>query len=548
MAKGKHLLTSIHDPSNVDPEYGRNSGEVKKARVTKRSGKYTLADILASEDDNVIPGAAADPPPSPRRKKSPTLSLKKSSAPSLKLPSALYTKSSPGLSPKHTPQPDEDKSLNKGGESSQPLPKRLKTDSPELEVLNKNTTPQPSCNDSDEEMMDIDNPEFISQINTVLSENRESRASLLASSDSKSWPSIPSPPLPQATDYRSVKVHAGLVLDTNFLISNLSLIKNLQEVADTYGYIIVLPWVVIQELDGLKSLRRKTSTTHDGIKVPIATLARKATDWIYTALAQLDHRVVGQKLTEVCSAQTSSLHGDDGILDCCQYFLQEKQLLTVILSNDRNLCNKALIHDIKTVSYVKGLTAKAIGEVIQNETLIWTKHFDSDEEMTMDYEEEEEEVSNGDSEQTDLAALKIQLAETEKDSMTNLRDFIVNVFVKEVGQSVLACLAVEFSEPIEYDRYVRGQETRLNNLPQLCKVINTFKLTVFADYFKRRIVFVNNPELDTPPEPEVKDIIRFVNSWGGVWMDLRKNGPRSLQYVQSVIDIMISSLTSRQQH
>lgn len=167
--------------------------------------------------------------------------------------------------------------------------------------------------------------------------------------------------------------NAALVVDTNFMLTHLDIVEELRELAEEYKQVIIVPWIVVQELDGLKSSTRKnydSISSADDTAAPetIGFLARKATAWIYQAFAQRDSRVVGQKLTQRID---KNLKGDDSILDCCLYFQEEYLLLTVILSNDRNMCNKSLVHNIKTVTYTKTLTAKQISEMVQAEVPEW---------------------------------------------------------------------------------------------------------------------------------------------------------------------------------
>lgn len=478
MSRGKYSLTSIHDPSNM--EHREQPKSEQNSYYKPKRGKYSLADILATEDD--------------------------------------YLATRPGqktLEQRHNARLTD-------------------TTSQKQEDLNLNGYSEHTHDHFDTDMMDIDDPASLLEINSVLSLNRKSRASRTTE--------IPPPVQQPPQTAISLTARAGLVLDTNFLISNLNLVNHLRDVANQYGFMLIIPWVVIQELDGLKSLNRKTSTSEgDGYKVPIATLARKATDWIFSALAESDPRVVGQKLTEVCSQNQKDLHGDDGILDCCMYFHKERHLLTVILSNDRNLCNKALIHEIKTVTYARGLTAKAIGEAVQKEVMAWGHRFDSDEEMTMDYEEFSHPPVTG--EQAELAALKAKLV-SKQDSLTDMRDLIVSTLVSEISESMLLCLAHEYSTPTEYELHVQSLPP-IRTLADLCRTFKMHQLSVFADYFNRRIHFWPNPELDTKPKAEVKDMIRFINAWGGVWMQISGHGPRTLEFVQSMIDVMTSSLTGR---
>lgn len=160
--------------------------------------------------------------------------------------------------------------------------------------------------------------------------------------------------------------NSALVIDTNFILTNLDIVDELKNLAEKFNHIVVVPWIVIQELDGLKG-QKKIEHNEAGLQT-LGFLARKATEWIFQSLAARDSRIVGQKINQRLD---STLKGDDSILDCCLFFQQEYLLLTVILSNDRNLCNKSLMHNIKTVTYRKGLSANEIAHVVAREAFDW---------------------------------------------------------------------------------------------------------------------------------------------------------------------------------
>lgn len=60
----------------------------------------------------------------------------------------------------------------------------------------------------------------------------------------------------------------------------------------------------------------------------------------------------GQKMNEILdpSMQLGDIKGDDRILDCCMYFHQITKKRVTLLSNDRNLCIKVMVHDIESIS------------------------------------------------------------------------------------------------------------------------------------------------------------------------------------------------------
>lgn len=148
-----------------------------------------------------------------------------------------------------------------------------------------------------------------------------------------------------------------LVVDTNFIISHLQIIDNLVQLWGSYHqlYQIVIPRQVIHELDGLKD-----SSTEG--KHSIANLARRAIDWCYSHFHDISPQVRGQKMLERVDDSASK---DNSILDCCIFFKFVENgggSMVVLLSNDKNLCTKALINNILTVSFRNDMNANLIAE------------------------------------------------------------------------------------------------------------------------------------------------------------------------------------------
>ncbi|GJJ72212.1 hypothetical protein EMPS_04569 [Entomortierella parvispora] len=160
--------------------------------------------------------------------------------------------------------------------------------------------------------------------------------------------------------------HAVVVLDTNVLISHLNFIQSLIDahgtsLSDTKKgssrpgspqephIIFIVPWVVVRELDGLKGNRNHGG----GGEVDLGEKARRAIRYIHEEMEKpADKRKLrGQKISECMEKQDQN---DDYILDCCRYFKaaypDEQRTRVNLFSNDRNLCVKALIHEIKTIS------------------------------------------------------------------------------------------------------------------------------------------------------------------------------------------------------
>lgn len=156
-----------------------------------------------------------------------------------------------------------------------------------------------------------------------------------------------------------------LVLDTNFILSHLSLLNELKEYGAKCKFILVIPLEVVRELDGLKS-SEKPSLSDSASLTTVGKLARMANDWIYYCLAELCPTVYAQRRNEVIE---DFLSNDDAILDCSLYFKGAfPNTLHVILSNDKNLCMKALLSDILTISHRPGMEAKVIAKRVFSES------------------------------------------------------------------------------------------------------------------------------------------------------------------------------------
>ncbi|KAI9495232.1 PIN domain-containing protein [Zychaea mexicana] len=140
------------------------------------------------------------------------------------------------------------------------------------------------------------------------------------------------------------------VLDTNFLISNLGYLTALATQAEKYlgSLVVVVPWVVVTELDGLKGRNNIQSHKH-GSSGKLGDLARRAMKFVQIALADQRGWLRGQKMDEVFEQEAKMLKGDDSILDCCRYFAQLRKPIT-LFTNDRNLAIKAMIHQVQTLS------------------------------------------------------------------------------------------------------------------------------------------------------------------------------------------------------
>ncbi|KAF8005518.1 hypothetical protein HF325_000975 [Metschnikowia pulcherrima] len=164
-----------------------------------------------------------------------------------------------------------------------------------------------------------------------------------------------------------------LIIDTNFILSQLHILDQLKDIGQQYGLMIVIPTQVVRELDGLKSSHRMSNELYGGPQ-DISRLARAANDWIFTCLSQRCPTVKGQAAKEKLDKFATK---DDAILDCCLYYKEEyKHTLQILFSNDKNLCLKALINEILTVSYLKDMSSRLIAEKIYEENVMRFGHIE----------------------------------------------------------------------------------------------------------------------------------------------------------------------------
>ncbi|KAJ2160439.1 hypothetical protein GGF46_002265 [Coemansia sp. RSA 552] len=127
------------------------------------------------------------------------------------------------------------------------------------------------------------------------------------------------------------------VLDTNYFIDHLPLIRNLTSRAPEHGLVVIVPWVVLQELDGLKMSSRYTNAPGEA-PTEVGQLARSAIRYLDHELDRSGSALRCQKRAEYLVREAVN---DDRILDCCLYFMEKKKLPVAILTKDRNLAVKA---------------------------------------------------------------------------------------------------------------------------------------------------------------------------------------------------------------
>uniref|UniRef100_A0A2K5ILK4 Transcriptional protein SWT1 n=1 Tax=Colobus angolensis palliatus TaxID=336983 RepID=A0A2K5ILK4_COLAP len=137
-----------------------------------------------------------------------------------------------------------------------------------------------------------------------------------------------------------------IVIDTNILMNHLKFVRILKA-TDVPGFdklVLIIPWVVIQELDRMKEGKLLKHAQHKAIP---------AVHFINESLRNQDRKLWGQSI-QLASQKHYGLsdeNNDDRVLKCC---LQQQELFpcsfVILCTDDRNLRNKGLISGVKSLS------------------------------------------------------------------------------------------------------------------------------------------------------------------------------------------------------
>ncbi|XP_062280523.1 transcriptional protein SWT1 isoform X1 [Scomber scombrus] len=138
-----------------------------------------------------------------------------------------------------------------------------------------------------------------------------------------------------------------LILDTNILLSHLDYVKKMKSLGlGALGFpVVLIPWVVLQELDSLKKGR--------GLKDSVAHLACPAISYIYNSLKSREPYLWGQSMQQATQSSNglNTENNDDRVLQCClQYQSLYPECALILCTNDKNLCSKALLSGVKAHS------------------------------------------------------------------------------------------------------------------------------------------------------------------------------------------------------
>ncbi|XP_033919492.1 transcriptional protein SWT1 isoform X2 [Melopsittacus undulatus] len=134
-----------------------------------------------------------------------------------------------------------------------------------------------------------------------------------------------------------------VVIDTNIMISHLEFVRSLkcENIPGVGRLALIIPWVVLQELDNLKKGKMLQHVRDKAIP---------AVQFIYMCLKNQDSKLWGQSM-QLASQKIYGLsdeNNDDRVLQCClQYQNLFPQAVVILCTEDKNLCSKAIVSDVK---------------------------------------------------------------------------------------------------------------------------------------------------------------------------------------------------------
>ncbi|BGP28620.1 hypothetical protein JCM10296v2_000356 [Rhodotorula toruloides] len=167
------------------------------------------------------------------------------------------------------------------------------------------------------------------------------------------------------------------VVDTNVLISHLALLREFVELASrlppSSRPVLLVPHIVLLELDGLKTSSRSTDTySNNGssarARSSISTLARSATNWLLGELSgsRKNGVVRGQRKAETLlpldeRGKPFGENNDSLVLDAVLYQREQRAATRVVLlTDDRNLQLRATVEHVETFGIEVGQDATAL--------------------------------------------------------------------------------------------------------------------------------------------------------------------------------------------
>lgn len=268
-----------------------------------------------------------------------------------------------------------------------------------------------------------------------------------------------------------------VIIDTNFILSHLNIVDEIKRLAAAHGILLVIPIAVTQELDGLKNSTK--SNVVNGMSQLMAHLARWANDWVYKQLADNSPVVRGQRMDQRLDRLATK---DDAILDCCLYFQKEyPDTLQVLMSNDKNLCARALTNGVLTVSFRSHMSGDVIANAISAEC---NSRFPSG-------------------------------THTLRSPKMAVPEDVISTVYSEI--TTIAVSVVRHAMEKEYgDISVRGyDQNRVRTLRDCVTIMDRFWIQVFEDYFQDFVPFERHRDrrnyvwVDRPGPDQLKVFVHF---------------------------------------
>jgi len=145
-------------------------------------------------------------------------------------------------------------------------------------------------------------------------------------------------------DSCAVPADLHVIVDTNILLLHLPVVKMLLDRRSCDKNIrVYIPWMVLQELDFMKTKREE--------KNRIEISARKAASFLFKEIQEKNPFFRVQTIDEFksCISLLSDENGDDKMLEWCLYLQKEEQQKMILLSNDIMFCTKASASGIEAM-------------------------------------------------------------------------------------------------------------------------------------------------------------------------------------------------------
>ncbi|XP_074952871.1 transcriptional protein SWT1 isoform X4 [Phalacrocorax aristotelis] len=164
---------------------------------------------------------------------------------------------------------------------------------------------------------------------------------------------LPEPDLNISAEALTSGLNILVVIDTNIMISHLEFVRSLksEDIPGVGRLALIIPWVVLQELDNLKKGKMLQHVRDKAIP---------AVQFIYTCLKNQDSKLWGQSM-QLASQKMYGLsneNNDDRVLQCClQYQNLFPRAVVILCTDDKNLCNKAIVSEVKAFCKADLVTA-----------------------------------------------------------------------------------------------------------------------------------------------------------------------------------------------